>query len=153
MGGSCRLWGPSPRSHSLGGDRPKTVTRLFLLIIFGLSLIASCGSANETSNVNASVATQLPPVIARVSPTSGRAGDSVTIFGFGFSSAAASNVINVGGQAVAASSYALLNPPAAGEIESLTFAVPSGATTGAGGIFVTVFELTSNADVQFIVNP
>lgn len=63
------------------------------------------------------------------------------------------NVITVGGTATTAQTYALVDPPTNGEVESLTFNVPSGASTGASGIFVTVFELTSNADIQFTVNP
>lgn len=64
------------------------------------------------------------------------------------------NIITVGGASVPAQTYALLNPPANGAIEALTFQVPSGAASGTGGIFVTtVFGLTSNADVQFTVTP
>ena len=53
--GSCRLWGPSPRSHSLGGDRPTTATRtfqqlvqFFLLLFFSSPLWASPFDARLT---------------------------------------------------------------------------------------------------------
>ena len=117
------------------------------------SLILGCGSGSDTAEINASVATQSPPVVTRVNPTSGRADDTITIFGFGFSSQPGINIVSVGATSTTASSYALVDPPAAGEIESLTFTVPSGAAAGANSIFVTVFENTSNTNVQFTVNP
>lgn len=112
-----------------------------------------CGSGNESTEINSSVATQSLPVITRISPVSGRTGDTITIFGFGFSAQPGINIVSVGTASTTASIYALVNPPTAGEIESLTFTIPTGATTGTHSVFVTVFENTSNANVQLTVNP
>ena len=125
----------------------------YFLGFFISSLLLGCGSTADPLALPPSVAIQSVPVIKRISPTSGRVGDTLTLFGFGFSTAPGDNIITVGGKATAAETYALVDPPTDGEIEQLTFKVPTGATTGASGVFVTVFELTSNADVQFTVNP
>lgn len=121
-------------------------------IFFALLLATSCGSG-ENSSFDASVSTQSPPVVTRISPTSGKVGDTVTLFGFGFSSEPANNIVSVGGGSTTATSYGLVNPPAKGEIESLTFKIPSGVANGSNSIFATVFENASNADVAFTVNP
>ncbi|MDO8527648.1 MAG: IPT/TIG domain-containing protein [Deltaproteobacteria bacterium] len=127
--------------------------RFLILTIFSILLVA-CGSASDTTpGFNASVSTQAPPVILRVSPLSGTAGDTITLFGFGFSSVAAANIVVIGGAGTSAATYALVNPPTNGEAESLTVQVPAGAIVGADGIYVIVFENTSNADVQFTVTP
>lgn len=116
-------------------------------------LIAGCGSGEESNDgFDPSINTASPPVITRVNPTSGRAGDTITIFGLGFSSGAGNNIVMVGGASVSAGTYALVNPPVAGEIEQLTFVIPTGATTGAGNLLVTVLENASNT-VTFTVNP
>lgn len=114
--------------------------------------LAACGAEN-VSDFDASVATESPPVIRRVNPATGRAGDTVTLFGFGFSSEPALNIINVGTATTTATAYALVDPSANGEIESLTFTVPPGASVSTGGVFVTVGDWTSNSDIQFTVNP
>lgn len=126
-------------------------TKFFFASVFLLTLMG-CGAEN-VSDFDASVATQSPPVIRRVNPTTGRDGDTVTIFGFGFSSAPALNIINVGTATTVATAYALVDPSANGEIESLTFTVPPGASVSTGGVFVTVGDWTSNSDIQFTVNP
>jgi len=120
----------------------------FLLAIF----LIGCGSAQDTNDFNSTVSTQAPPFINRVNPTSGSAGATITLFGFGFSSATPSNVIMVGGTSTSAATYGLVSPAANGEIEQLTFTIPAGATAGAGNIFVTVFENSSNG-VAFTINP
>ncbi len=118
-----------------------------------LFLALGCGSGQETAaDFDATVSTQAPPFINRVNPTSGRAGDTITLFGLGFSTAAAGNIVTAGGAATSAATYALVNPPAGGEIEQLTFTIPTGVGTGAGNVFVTVFENTSNT-TAFTVNP
>lgn len=112
-----------------------------------------CGS--ETDNVldlDSSISTGALPYINRINPNAGQAGDTITIFGFGFSSEAANNTIIVGGTSVTASTYALVNPAVAGEIEQLTFVIPAGAAVGAAGVLVTVFDNSSNGNVQLTIN-
>lgn len=124
------------------------------LLLTGLLLsLSACGSGEPVDDFDASVATQAPPLVTRINPNNGRAGDTITVFGLGFSIAPGNNIITVGGSSTAATAYALVNPPAAGEIESLTFTVPAGATAGATTIFVTVLDNTSNNNVPFTVNP
>lgn len=124
--------------------------RYLLLLLLALS---GCGSAENGADFDPSVSTDAPPFIHRVNPNTGRAGDTITIFGFGFSNGAGSNVITIGGQGTSATTYTLLNPATDGEVESLTFTIPTGATTGTSAIFVTVFDNTSNANVNVTVNP
>lgn len=123
----------------------------FFSLLFFSTL--GCGGAVSVSDFDASISTQSLPFVKRVSPAGGQAGDTVTLFGFGFSSAPANNIIHIGGTTATATNYALVNPPADGEIESLTFTLPAGATAAAANISVTVFDFTSNTDVQFTVNP
>ncbi|MBI4125246.1 MAG: IPT/TIG domain-containing protein [Deltaproteobacteria bacterium] len=119
------------------------------MIIF----LLGCGSsATETAGFDPSVSIQASPFINRSAPTSGRSGDTITLFGFGFSNEAPNNIVTAGGAAATAASYSLVASPTSSEIESLTFTIPTGAATGAGNLFVTVFENTSNA-VSFTVNP
>ena len=133
---------------------PPFMHRLNLSIIFLVFLTIACGSGTDQIDpVDSSVATQTGPIILSLNPTSGKVGSTVTINGFGFSAAAPVNIVTVGGKATSAATYSLLNPPVNGAIEALTFQVPANAATGASGIFVTVFDLTSNANVQFIVDP
>lgn len=119
---------------------------LFILLLFG------CGSDPETMGLDASISTQAPPFINRIDPASGSVGATVTIFGFGFSNEAPNNIVIVGGTSATASSYSLLANPSSSEIESLTFTIPSGGSTGASDLFVTTFENVSNA-VSFTINP
>lgn len=126
---------------------PLGVGRLVLLFLF-----LGCGSSSETNLFDASISTQAFPLINRANPTSGRVGDTITIFGFGFSNGAANNIVTGGGQPTTAATYALVTNPTSSEIEQLTFTIPTGAATGAGNLFVTVFENTSNT-ISFTVNP
>lgn len=128
-------------------------SRYFLICFLLLGI--GCGSEEDTGTAgfDASIATQSSPFINRVSPTSGKAGTTITIFGFGFSNEAANNIITLGGQTTTATQYTLLANPTSTEIESLTFTIPSGATSGANSVFVISFENTSNANIQFTINP
>lgn len=128
--------------------------QIYFIIIMSLLFLhgVSCGS-EEAFTLDSSVATDALPYVNRINPASGQVGDTITIFGFGFSNGAPSNIVHVGGTAVAAATYALINSPTSTEIEQLTFAIPAGAATGAAGIAVTVFDNTSNAGVQLTINP
>ena len=120
---------------------------------FWFLLLLGCGSAaTETAGFDASVSVQANPFINRVTPTSGRAGETITLLGFGFSNGAPNNVVTVGGAAATANGYALVASPTSSEIESLTFTIPIGAATGASNLFVTVFDNASNS-VSFTVSP
>lgn len=115
--------------------------------------LAGCGSGTaETTGFDPSITVQSTPFINRAAPTSARPGDTVTIFGFGFSNEAPNNIVTVGGSAAAAGGYTLVASPTSSEIESLTFTIPSGAAAGNADLFVTVFDNISNA-VSFTVNP
>jgi hypothetical protein len=113
------------------------------------AVILSCGQSLST--FDASIATQTFPYINRVDPATGKAGDTITIYGFGFSVAAPNNVVSLGGSSTVAGAYTLLATPAAGEIESLTVTIPSGVTVGDTFVFITTFGNTSNANVTFTV--
>ena len=121
-------------------------------IIFLLIFVSACGSTVETS-YDGSVVTQLPPYVARVDPAAGKAGDTVTIFGFGFSDEGPNNIVSFGAASTAASAYNLIAGGVSPEIESLTVTVPAGATVGACSVFVMVFDNISNSNVTFTVNP
>lgn len=128
-----------------------TRAKFFLASVFFLAL-TGCGAEN-VGDFDSSVNTESLPLIQRVNPATGRAGDTVTILGSGFSSEPALNIINIGTATTTATAYALVDPSANGEIESLTFTVPPGASVGAGVVFVTVLDWTSNSNVSFTVNP
>lgn len=102
---------------------------------------------------DASVATQTLPFVHRVSPAAAQGGDSITLFGFGFSTEPGNNIIHVEGTTTRAATYALVDPPAEGEIEKLTFTLPAGTSAGSASVFVTVFDFTSNTDVSFTIDP
>lgn len=121
-----------------------------LVILPVLLLIASCGGGN---NYPSDVPTDSPPIVSRVDPSAGAPGDSITIFGLGFSIAAPDNTVIIGGAAVAATSYRLVDPPTSTEIEALTATVPTGAAVGTSSVVVVVDDQTSNADVTFTVTP
>jgi hypothetical protein len=119
-------------------------------IILSLSALAffACGSATESPSVTAD-----SPVVTRLSPTTATAGNTVTIIGYGFSVIPSDNIVVIGGSAIPATSYALVDPIAAGEIEQLTFTVPSGLTVGADSLYILRSEAVSNTDVQLTISP
>lgn len=123
----------------------------FPVIIMTALLMAGCGSSGPA--FNSLVPTQTYPVITRISPTAAvTAGDTVTIFGIGFCSAANLNVVIINGAEALASTYALVAAPVGDEVESLTFTVPTGIVAGTYGIYVDVFNNVSNTDVTITIN-
>lgn len=120
---------------------------LLVIILF----IAGCGSIGDF--FDATVPTQTDPFITRISPASAKAGDAVTVFGMGFSAAAALNIVVVEGVEVAADSYTLLPSPSGNEVESITFTVPAGISTGAHSIYVIVIDNPSNTNVSITITP
>lgn len=122
--------------------------------ITGLALIAlvsACGGAG--GDFGDDVPTGAPPTVSSISPTVGQAGSAITIVGFGFSEIPPNNIVIIGGAAVAASAYNLVDPPTATDIESITALVPAGAAIGADSVVVLVNDNTSNQDVTFTVTP
>jgi hypothetical protein len=119
-------------------------------IILSLSALAffACGSATESPSVTAD-----SPVVTRLSPTTATAGNTVTIIGYGFSVIPSDNIVVIGGSAIPATSYALVDPAVAGEIEQLTFTVPSGLTVGTDSLYILRSEAVSNTDVQLTISP
>lgn len=121
-----------------------------LIAIAALFLLAACGSTAPA--FDPTVLTDAPPYVSRIDPASGVAGDTVTIYGYGFSSEIISNIVSFGDEAVSADSYEFLIPElAADELEKITVVVPAGLATGAHVIAVLVFDNVSNADVTFTV--
>ncbi len=114
-------------------------------------LCVSCGSTTG-GEYDSTVPTQTTPYVNRIDPAVGKAGDVVTVFGFGFSVSAPNDIVTIGSAAAGASAYNLLDGTTAGEVESLTVTVPTGVTVGTDSVFVTVFGNTSNANVTFTVN-
>ena len=124
------------------------------LLFFFLSFVLwiGCGSEDPLS-LEESVVTQIQPVVTRLSPVTGTVGDTITLFGAGFSIVAQSNIVSIGGTSLSAESYSLVTNPVGSEIESLTVTLPAGVTSGTASVFVTVFEFTSNSDITFTVTP
>lgn len=123
--------------------------RLAILGVF-LLFMASCGSAVDFPS---DVPTQTDPLVSRIAPNTGKAGDAIIIFGLGFSASAPENIVIIGGAAVSATAYALVTPATATEVESITATVPAGAAIGVDAIEVLVYQNPSNADVIFTVTP
>lgn len=131
---------------------PTAMSMSRVLLCMTLFCCATCGNVDELV-FDPQVATQLPPVISRVDPTHGRAGDSITILGFGFSLVPEENIVHCAGTTALADSYSLVIPPVDGELEQLTFTIPATAATGVTTTFLSVYDNTSNADIAFTVDP
>lgn len=127
----------------------KSVFSCFMLLASCLIFYA-CGNG---LNFDTTIAIGTEPYIHRVDPANGKAGDAVTIYGYGFSSEAASNIISFGSSSVTALGYSLAANPLEGEVEALTATIPAGVSAGDVTIYVTVFENTSNANITFTINP
>ena len=113
-----------------------------------------CGSEAHL-DFEANIATQLPPVITRIDPSTAAPGDTVTIHGFGFSVVFVDNLILIDDAIVPAESYALnsADPAVAGEIEMLTVTIPSTTAAGTYNIALAVYSNTSNSSVTLTVTP
>lgn len=117
--------------------------KLLILIITVTLFTLSCGGRNGL-DFDASIATQSYPIISRVDPATGTAGDTITIFGFGFSSAGELNTVVLGDNAIVAQNYALLDPPVDDEIEQIDFVIPTGLTADTVDLSLLVLENVSN---------
>lgn len=123
------------------------------LLLIGMFI--GCGSAADDSvePFDASVATQVAPVVTRINPTFGRADDVITIVGVGFSVIPEDNIVLLTGSAALAFGYNAVDAAETGEVEELTFAIPTNATTGITSVIVNVYDNSSNSDVTLMVNP
>lgn len=116
--------------------------------------VCGCGSSGPPV-YDETVPTQTDPIISRVDPGSGKAGETISIYGIGFSSAPGDNVVAIGPLTTFASSYSLVPPAAATatEFEILTVVVPTGATGADLSVWVDVFDNISNTNVTFTIDP
>lgn len=124
-------------------------------VLFLIGILIGCGSATDDSvePFDASVVTQVAPVVTRINPTIGRAGDVITVFGVGFSVIPEDNIVLLTGSAALAFGYNAVDAAGTGEVEELTFAIPTNATTGITSVIVNVYDNSSNSDVTLMVNP
>lgn len=89
----------------------------------------------------------------RISPDSGAPGDSITVYGVGYSIIPNENLLFIGQGASAATSYDLVTNGQPGEVEQLTFTVPNESLPGTQPVILLVNDNSSNADVTFTVLP
>ncbi|MBI4237822.1 MAG: hypothetical protein HY696_05315 [Deltaproteobacteria bacterium] len=126
---------------------------VILALTFGLCG-GGCGDGEQpTFAFDEAVPLQLEPYIARITPTVARAGDTVTIIGFGYSAIPNDNVVVMDDVAVAADTYGVAAAPAGTELEQLTFQVPSTLTVGSHVIGVIVYDNISNTEQTLTVTP
>lgn len=115
-------------------------------------LFCSCGTTTDGEGFDPTVTSQVEPYITRIAPAAGTAGDTITIFGIGFSNALAFNVIIINGEEIFANGHTFLNPPSGDEFESLTFTIPAGMTLGVHSVFLDVLDNPSNTNVTITIN-
>jgi hypothetical protein len=122
---------------------------------FGLGIVlcslSACGVGDL--GIEGTVPTDTFPIVMRVSPDSGAAGETITVFGVGYSIIPNENILFLGEGASAATSYGLVTNGEPGEAEQLTFPVPAESLPGDQAVVVLVNENTSNADLSFTVLP
>ncbi|MFO1519358.1 MAG: IPT/TIG domain-containing protein [bacterium] len=109
----------------------------------------SCGSG-RSDNPN-TVTSQ--PVLMAALPAQGKAGDTITLQGVGFSIAPNEDIIVLGGITLQALTHDFIPNnalPANGASEEITFQIPANAPVGAGNVLVLVNETPTNG-VPFTV--
>jgi len=121
--------------------------------LFFLALLSGCGGSGADGGFPDDVPTQVTPLVSRIDPATGPAGTAITIYGMGFSISYPNNIVVVGDAATSATGYALVSPPTADEIESITATVPDDAPLGDNSVYVVVYDNASNTDVTFTVTP
>ncbi len=115
-------------------------------------LIASCGGSGSDPYPN-DVPTHAPPLVTRIDPDSASPGDTVTIYGLGYSIIPEYNLITFGSVSAVADSYDFLDPPGDGEFEIITVVIPDDVEVGINPVMVTVHQTTSNDDVSIDIIP
>lgn len=106
-------------------------------------MLAACGKVETQGG---EVPTSTPPIITRVDPATAAPGDTVTIFGFGFTSTAQLNFVFLDSAVILADSYEVLATPTEDEIEAITFTVPDDSADGDYSIMIEVYDNLSNTD-------
>lgn len=91
----------------------------FLFII--TFVLSACGS---DLGYPSAIATQSAPALLQIIPTSAAPGDTVAVYGLGFSVIPAANVLFLGETEIAASAYALNEDDALEAPEVLSFVLP-----------------------------
>lgn len=124
-------------------------------VVLCAGLCAGCGDATSerVEPFDPAVATQVTPVVTRIAPVTGRSGDLMTIFGAGFSVVPEDNIVILSNTVALAASYAATAAGTPGEVEQLTFTIPSNTTIGTHAVTVNVYEHTSNGNVTLTVTP
>lgn len=115
-----------------------------------LLILIGCG--DDLPQLSPSIVTDELPLITRIAPTTARGGDTVAIFGIGFSNVPGENLVFVGEQLTQAATYALAPAAVGAELETLTFVVPANATVGDTTVRMMINNFGSNA-VAFTVSP
>lgn len=122
-----------------------------------LALGICCGGCGEGETAafefDESVPLQLQPYVARITPTTAKTGDTITIVGFGYSVIPNQNAIVLDTATVAAESYAVAPAPAGTELEQLTFQVPSTLAVGTYSVGVVVYDNSSNNEQTLTIIP
>ena len=128
-----------------------TPKRLFLSLALFCLCLNSCGG--DTAQFSETVPTQSIPIIQRLNPTILSRGDTLSVFGFGFSLIPQENVISIGNTAIAAASYALADTGNEGEIEVLTVTIPNDTPLEESSVFVIVNGEISNSNLTITIQP
>jgi hypothetical protein len=121
------------------GDFLTNTFRILFLVSF-LSYLPACGSKNDSS----SDTTTDQPVLLSVQPNAGKAQDTITLQGIGFSVTFNENIVLVGNASTPALSHQFISPTPNGATEEITAQIPSNAQVGPGLVSVIVSETPSN---------
>ncbi|PIR18224.1 MAG: hypothetical protein COV46_01000 [Deltaproteobacteria bacterium CG11_big_fil_rev_8_21_14_0_20_49_13] len=121
----------------------------FLFLIFSVTLL-SCGSSGTP--FNSTVSTQAPPYVNRIDPAIVNPGDTLTIFGLGYSIVPGYNIVTFGDVSTVSENYFILTTPTSDEIESITVVVPANVPAGTQTVYVSVIGNTSNTNMSVNVN-
>ena len=123
-----------------------------LAVILLITCILSCGGSGADPYPN-DVPTHSPPLVTRIDPAIASAGDTITIYGLGYSIIPEYNLVTFGSISAVADSYDFLDPPSDGEFEIITVVIPDDADPGINPVMVTVHQTTSNDDVSISITP
>ncbi|PIR25299.1 MAG: hypothetical protein COX62_00605 [Deltaproteobacteria bacterium CG_4_10_14_0_2_um_filter_43_8] len=124
--------------------------KLFSFFLFALFL-SHCGSGS--SEFDADISTESFPIVSRIDPENASIGDTITIYGLGFSLVPSNNVVVIGEISATAESYSLVDPAVGTEVEALTVTVPADASVGENSVTVLVGSNLSNSDILLTVDP